>query len=240
MDVTLIVNCLSVTTLYLLISTPFLELWHSGYWIVPDPYCWCFLQGKVNITAPSGVKLEIPDGAVLDNKVWLIDSPHAPISSIRNPQPQQSVMLCGVTTDALASLLQDVNDPKDLWEMLTVAASFFRGHVTGAAPLITPTELLSFVIVMCIPAVRVLWARYRIIVILFGASVLLFLARQGTNILLKWCYRSFTPGSALESVGNGHTPEVIRAVPMIYLCRFLCLLPLLVLEDVQGLSNTGL
>jgi hypothetical protein len=45
------------------------------YWLVPpdltSTHYQCHLQGNVTIAAKSGIKLEIPDGAVLENKVGI-------------------------------------------------------------------------------------------------------------------------------------------------------------------------
>lgn len=146
----------------------------SGYWIVPESFFGAILsvgQGDHH----RQIRSEAGDSRW--SCAW--EQGMSPISSVWYPQlllclMRHWVFVAKCDWRMASAPHQDINGPEDLWATLTVS-TFFRGHVAGAAPLITPAELfLSFVIVMCIPLLRVLWARYRIIVILFGASVLLF------------------------------------------------------------------
>jgi len=93
----------------------------------------------VTITAKPGVKLEIPDGAVLENKVW---------ASSHRPEMRQlrSVLSRGVTlTHVFSSTPGRQGAPGSLSDAYR-RHQFFRGPFAGAAALVNP---LSFVYCKC-------------------------------------------------------------------------------------------
>lgn len=73
-------------------------------------------QGKVSIVAKSGVKLEIPDGAVIANKVFNYTSIFfCRMDVVMMLTPSSGIKLVFILIDLMVELyVQEINGPEDL------------------------------------------------------------------------------------------------------------------------------